>query len=189
MFELQTIEGLIAQHGLLLLTPLAVLEGPIVTVIAAYLARLDYFNLTAVCIVVILADLVGDLGFYALGRWAIKADGVPPRWLSRFGLSQARLQKMGSNFETRGGKILAFGKLTHSAGAAVLLAAGMARMRLRPFLFYNTLATIPKSLFFVAIGYAFGHFAAQVDDWIAVTSLVLLVLLLAGGMVWLKRSK
>lgn len=189
MFELQTIEALIAQHGLLLLTPLAVLEGPIVTVIAAYLARLDYFNLTAVCIVVILADLAGDLVFYALGRGVINADGGPPRWLTRFGLSHARLQTLVNHFDSRGGKILAFGKLTHSAGAAVLLAAGMARMRLWPFLFYNTLATIPKSLFFVAIGYAFGHFAAQVDGWIAATSLALLVLLLIGGVVWLKRGK
>lgn len=189
MFELQTIERLIEQHGLLLLTPLAVVEGPIVTVIAAYLARLNYFSLSAVCIVVILADLAGDLGFYSLGRWVIKSDGEPPRWLTRFGLSHARLQRMVNHFENRGGKILAFGKLTHSAGAAVLLAAGMARMRLRPFLFYNTLATIPKSLFFVAIGYAFGHFAAQVDGWIAWISLALLLLLFAGGAVWMKWGK
>ncbi|MCG8710217.1 VTT domain-containing protein [Brenneria sp. 4F2] len=189
MFELQTIEGLIEEHGLLLLTPLAVIEGPIVTVIAAYLAKLNYFNLTTVCVVVILADLVGDIGFYAMGRWVIKSDGEPPRWLTRFGLSHARLQRLVNNFEHRGGKILAFGKLTHSAGAAILLAAGMARMRIRPFLFYNTLATVPKSLFFVAIGYAFGHFAAQVDGWIAWGSLVLLVLLFVGGMAWLKWGK
>ncbi|MCZ4061420.1 VTT domain-containing protein [Pantoea sp. LMR881] len=128
----------------MLLTPLAVIEGPVVTVIAAYMARLDYFSLSAVCVMVILADLVGDIGFYALGRWVVKSGGTPPRWLARLGLNPARLQRIVDVFDSRGGRILTFGKLTHSAGAAILVAAGIARMQFSTFMFYNTLATIPK---------------------------------------------
>ncbi|MEE3650340.1 MULTISPECIES: DedA family protein [unclassified Brenneria] len=189
MLDLQTIEALIKAHGLILLTPLAVIEGPIVTVIAAYMARLDYFSLSAVCMVVILADLAGDTGFYALGRWAINSDGHPPKWLTRLGLSHARLEQMVDSFDHRGGRLLVFGKLTHSAGAVVLAAAGMARMHFGSFMLYNTVATIPKSLFFVAVGWLFGHAIEQVDHWLVYVSLALLILLVACGVLWLRQKK
>lgn len=189
MFELHTIEALIKSYGLILLFPLAVIEGPIVTVIAAYLARLNYFSLTAVCIVVIIADLVGDLMFYAIGNWLVRSREEPPRWLARLGLNKTRLKLLIDNFEHRGGRTIIIGKLTHSASVVVLIAAGMAHMRLVSYLFYNTLATIPKSLFFVAIGYSFGHFAAQIDGWIAAVSLLLLILLIMGLLLWRQTKK
>lgn len=189
MFELQTIEALIKSYGLILLMPLAVIEGPIVTVIAAYLARLGYFNLSAVCMMVIIADLIGDAGFYALGNRLVKTHREPPRWLTRLGLNRVRLKILIDNFATRGGRIVVIGKLTHTAGVAVLLAAGMARMPFWSFLFYNLLATIPKSLFFVAIGYSFGHLTEQVNGWIAIGSLCLFVLLATGLFLWIRRTK
>lgn len=54
----------------------------------------------------------------------------------------------------------------------------MARMSLWRFFWVNTLATIPKSLFFVALGYTLGSAYSQIDNWIARASLVLL-----GGLV------
>ena len=79
MFDLSMTEALIKAHGLLLLTPLAVIEGPIVTVIAAYLARLNYFSLLTVIVVVIMADLIGDICFYLLGRGMVKKGSAPPK--------------------------------------------------------------------------------------------------------------
>jgi membrane protein DedA with SNARE-associated domain len=57
---LDTAIHILQTDGLLLLFPLAVVEGPIVTVIAAYLASLGYLNIFAVFAVVVAADLVGD---------------------------------------------------------------------------------------------------------------------------------
>ncbi|WP_369790520.1 DedA family protein [Rouxiella sp. WC2420] len=189
MFDLQSIEELVREYGLLLLAPLAVIEGPIVTVIAAYAARLGYFSLPAVCIIVILADLIGDAGYYCLGRWAIQSNGEPPKWLSFLGLNKARLATVVASFDKHGGRLLVIGKLTHSAGAVVLVASGMARMRFSHFIFYNAVAQVPKSLFFVAIGWSFGHVIGQVDHWIAYLSVGMLLLLIAGGVVWIKTQK
>lgn len=188
MFSLDTLEGLIKAHGLLFLTPLAIIEGPIVTVIAAYFARLDYLTLSSVCAMVIIADVVGDIGFYALGRWVITADRQPPGWLSPLGITASGLQKMVGSFDHCGGRLLVFGKLTHSAGALVLTGAGMARMPLGVFIFYNTLATVPKSLFFLAIGWTFGHVISQVNGWLIVVSLAMFTVLVTAGVMWL-RSK
>ncbi|MFT4020654.1 MAG: VTT domain-containing protein [Acinetobacter sp.] len=188
LFDLSTTEALIKVHGLLILTPLAIIEGPIVTVIAAYLARIGYFSLMTVTVVVVVADLVGDVLFYMVGRRLLSTEKPPPKWIQRFGVTENRIQTMVQKFETEGGKLIVMGKLTHSAGAAVLLGAGIARMRFLPFMIYSTISTIPKSLLFIAIGYAFGDLADQVDGWIAIISIVLLVVIVLLGIRWLKKA-
>ncbi len=66
-----TLDGalhLLQAHGLWLLFPLATVEGPIVTVLAAYLARLGHLNLALIYVIVVAADLFGDGIVYWIGR-------------------------------------------------------------------------------------------------------------------------
>ncbi|WP_417718623.1 DedA family protein [Salipiger sp.] len=187
MFGLETVTALIAKQGLAILVPIAVIEGPIVTVIAAWLASQGLLDLWSVTLVVVLADLLGDMGLYALGRWGV--NRLPPKWRLKMGLNRARLTALASHFDSRGARTLVIGKLTHSAGAAVLVAAGLARMPLLRFLVVNLLATVPKSLFFVALGYAFGSAYSQIDNWIARVSLILLGGIVLAGIVYLLRRR
>ena len=94
-----------------------------------------------------------------------------------------------SSFERKAGRLLVLGKLTHSAGALVLTAAGMAHMPLVPFLFYNIIAAIPKTLFLLAIGWLFGDILAEVNNWLLYASFILLIV--AGGVIvnWLKSKQ
>ncbi|WP_372839498.1 DedA family protein [Phaeovulum sp.] len=173
---------LLKLHGLSLLAPLAVLEGPIVTVIAAYLASLAFFDVWLVYVVVVVADLVGDSIFYALGR---RGPGLlSPRWRNRFGVTDARLGALKGHFHNQGGRTLVVGKLTHSAGMVVLLAAGAARMPFWRFLGFNLIATLPKSLVFVIIGYTLGRAYTAIDGWIFRASFALLVLSLVAIAAW-----
>ncbi len=48
-------------------------------------------------------------------------NGEPPKWLSLLGLNKARLDSVVKSFDNHGGRLLVIGKLTHSAGALVLL--------------------------------------------------------------------
>ncbi|MCB1336141.1 MAG: VTT domain-containing protein [Maritimibacter sp.] len=187
MIGLETVAALLAKHGLAVVAPIAVLEGPIVTVIAAWLASKGVFPLWAVALVVILADLVGDLGLYALGRWG--RGHLPARFMRRLGLGEERLAALSGHFAHKGGRTLLFGKLTHSVGFAVLAAAGAARMKLGQFLWFNFLGTVPKSLFFVALGYSFGAAFSQIDNWIGRASLAMLAVIVAGGVSWFLYRK
>jgi len=110
---------------------------------------------------------------------------LPARWRARLGLRQGRLASLGGYFNAKGGRTLLFGKVTHSMGFGVLVAAGAGRMSFGRFVVFNILGTVPKSLFFVLLGALFGAAYAQIDGWIARASLVLLVLLFAGGVSWL----
>ncbi|MBD3803264.1 MAG: VTT domain-containing protein [Rhizobiaceae bacterium] len=187
MIGLETLTALMAKHGLAVIAPIAVLEGPIVTVIAAWLASQNLFSVWSVSVIVILADVVGDVGLYSLGRWGL--NRMPKRWRDKLGLNRARLVSAGRHFQNKGVKTLLFGKWTHSAGAPVLVAAGVARMNIWLFTLTNLIATIPKSLAFVALGYWLGSYYGKIDSWLTKGSIILLVLILFGGTIWLFRRK
>lgn len=178
---------LLQDHGLILLFPLAMAEGPIVTVLAAYLARLGHMNLAAVFVVVVVADLAGDVIFYLVGRFG--HGSLPQRWRNRLGLDEVRQAVLEQHFLDSGGRTLIIGKLTHSAGFLVLLAAGGARMPFGRFLLYNLIATVPKSLFFMVIGWTLGAAYASIDSWIARASLVILVIGALLGLFWIVRRR
>lgn len=186
MFSAEDVIALLHSHGLQLVAFLSVLEGPIVSVLAGYMAMQGFFGFGSLIPVLVAGDLLGDLLFYALGRYGFH---LLPDWLvRRLGLCEASLAKLRDQFDRRGGRILAVGKLTHAAGAAVLVSAGMARMAVLPFLFFNTLATIPKTVIFVVLGAFFGHAYQAISVWIGRGSLVLLTLLFGAGVfLWLKR--
>jgi len=182
MITLDGVIQLIQSHGLLLLAPLPVLEGPIVTVIAGYLASLGLLNTAGALVVVIVGDLVGDALLYLAGRKGMKR--IPQRWRHRLGLNSARVAALTDHFGARGGQTLVLGKLTHSAGAAILVAAGAARMPVGAFLWWNLVATLPKSAALLALGYGFGSAYEQIDTWIMRLSLLLLAVMVLGGLVW-----
>lgn len=171
---------LMQSHGLWLLAPIAVLEGPIITVIAGYLANIGAFNPVAAYIVVVVADLVGDVAFYFLGVTGMA--WLPVSWRRKLGLSDERLSGLVDHFRAAGGRTLIAGKLTHTLGALALIAAGVARMPFLSFLWYNFVATLPKSLFFLLLGYTLGVAYKNVNGYIFWFSLVPTVLLIFWGL-------
>ena len=162
-------------HGLWLVGPMAVIEGPIVTVIAAYLAKLGYMNIWAVYAVCVLGDLIGDAIYYWIGR--LGPALLPERWLTRLGMTQARKLSLEGHFATKGGWTILLGKWTHSAGLAVMLASGAARMNFSVYMAYNVVGTLPKTAVFTLIGWFIGSAYAAVDTWIWRISLGLMVTL------------
>lgn len=191
MISLATILQLVQTHGLLLLFVLAVAEGPIVSVIGAYLAKLGLMDVYAVFAVVVTADLIGDMLFYELGRNGSR--WLSTKWQHRLHLDDSRIDKLKEHFRDKGGRTLVIGKITHSAGMLVLAAAGAAHMNVAKFLGWNLVATIPKSAFFVVLGYSLGYAYKAIDGYLFKASMVLLALIVVAAVTWfthrwLKRS-
>lgn len=181
------IAALVASYGLVVLAPLAVLEGPIVTVIAAWLASQGLLGLPSVFVVVVAADLIGDGLLYGLGRGAL--GRVSPRWRKGLGLRPNRMAALVETFHSKGGRVLLAAKWTHAAGLPVLVAAGAARMPFWRFLQFNLLATVPKSLLFMIIGYTFGSAHAQIAGWISTGGLVLVGVTGFAALIWFNWRK
>lgn len=167
----------IAAHGLLLLFPLAVVEGPVVTVVAAWLAQQGLFDIRLVLVVAILGDLVGDTIYYLFGTHLEQL--MPDRLRARLGLIHDRIETLIGHFEDKGGRTLLFGKLTHVAGLPILVAAGAARMPYAAFLGYNLLGTLPKTAVLAALGWCFGSAWQRIDGGIFYASILATIVLTA----------
>ena len=171
MIDQSQLQSLIQVYGLWLLAPLAVLEGPIVTMLAGYLVKLGLLSAPATFVVCVLGDLIGDVAIYSMGRFGPKT--LPARWQLKLGLRKSRRVGLREHFDTMGGRTLLLGKLTHSAGAAVLFAAGTGKMPIAPFLLYNLIGTLPKTALFLTLGYFLGYAADQLSDYVLYVSLVI----------------
>ena len=102
---------------------------------------------------------------------------LPERWLTRLGMTQARKLSLEGHFATKGGWTILLGKWTHSAGLAVMLASGAARMNFSVYMAYNLVGTLPKTAAFTLIGWFIGSAYTAVDTWIWRISLGLVVAL------------
>ena len=144
----------LSHYRYLLLFPLVAIEGPIVTVIAGFLASLGQMEFIIALIIVITGDLAGDTIYYLLGKWG----GRPwmKRWGHYIGLNEHRIAKLETHFKKHPAKTLLLGKLAHGFGGPVLAAAGLADLPYLSFFLFNLAPTVPKSLLLFLLGFYFG---------------------------------
>ncbi len=177
-----TLIAVVGSYGAIILLPLSIIEGPIVTILAGYASRLGLFQIPVAFGIVVLGDLIGDALFYLMGRRGLRR--VPQNWLARLGLLPDRVASLSEHFAEKGGRTLILAKITHSAGAAVMVAAGLARMNFWMFMWYNVLGTLPKSAVLLALGYVLGEAATHLGPTITEGSMIVAALMFVGGAAW-----
>jgi membrane protein DedA with SNARE-associated domain len=175
--------ALLTRYEYFLVFPLAVVEGPIVTVLAGFLAATSVFEFSSAYVTVVVADLVGDCAYYAAGRWG--ARRFIGRWGRYIHLRDERMGLLTAHFERHSTKTLALGKLAQGVGPVVLVTAGVIRMPLGRFILVSLVLTVPKSLLFILIGYYFGHAYTRINSYVNSVGLftvlaVVLVLFMYG---------
>ncbi|MBS0559317.1 MAG: VTT domain-containing protein [Proteobacteria bacterium] len=171
------LEPIVAAYGAAALLPLAVIEGPVVSVAAGLLSAHGLLSWPLALSLLIAGDLVGDSVLYWIGRSGGARFGLLGRWIGhRLGADRGLAPDLQRRFARQGTRLLLIGKWTHAIGAAVLVGAGMVRMPFWRFALVNLLATIPKSTLLFALGYfAWRELPALRADW-AEASLALLAL-------------
>jgi membrane-associated protein len=149
-----TLSGFLIAHGSALILPLAVVEGPVVSVVTGFLTAQGFFTWYWALPVLMCGDLIGDVVYYAIGRAGITPLGCIGRLVGvRGGLTPAFQRDLAGNAT----KMLLIGKWTHTIGGLVLVGSGMLRLPLSRFILVNLLATVPKS----ALLFGFGYFAGD----------------------------
>lgn len=152
-FPLRHILNWLLIYKYAVLAPFMIVEGPIVTVLASFLAAQGYLNPYLVYAIAVGGDIIGDTIYYFIGYFGRR------RFLSRgsfLGINQERMEKLERFYENHAGKTFLFGKWTQSLGFAILIAAGLAEVPFGKYIILNTLGTVPKVLLFVIVGYFFG---------------------------------
>jgi membrane protein DedA with SNARE-associated domain len=166
---LQQIILLLTTYKYLFLFPVAVVEGPIITVIAGFLSSLGILNIFIAYALVVICDLIGDIMHYAFGYYG--GQRFVKRWGRFLGITLERVEQLEKHFEKHTGKTLIIGKLAQVLGAVVLVAAGIARVPFRKFIWYNFIATLPKSLVLLLIGYYSGESYVKISSYLDYTAI------------------
>lgn len=176
MIHTSLIFKLLFTYSYLILFPLIVIEGPVVTIIAGFLVSLGFMDFIPTYLTIVSGDLVGDMLYYSAGRWWLNKayKGV----VKFFGIDMKFVKKLETAIKKNKGPFLFFGKLSHALGGVILFAAGSAEIPVKDFMWFNFLATVPKSLILIAVGYYFGSTVSNFKKYLDFTVLGLFVLTL-----------
>lgn len=169
---------LLYQYSYFVLFPLVVIEGPIVTLIAGFLASIGFMSFPLTYVVIVTADLMGDILYYYAGR-------IFPNINFKLKNNKIFIDRLNKHR----GKILFFGKLSHAIGGPILFMAGNLRIPLVEFIWYNFLATLPKSLILLVIGFYFGITIIGSKKYFELTILGLFVLSIVLILIYTLTSK
>lgn len=143
-------------HGYIFIFLAMCIEGPTVTAAAAFGAALGHFNIFIIFGLSLLGDLFPDFVYYNIGRFGRKRT---IRWCIRyFKISEARLEKIETLVKHHDLKTLFVLKFTPFIAIPGLIAVGLTHMKVSRFLFTCFVATLPRTIIVVLLGYYLGAF-------------------------------
>lgn len=148
-------------YGLIFLA--VVVEGPLVTMAVGLLLTQKFLNPFIAYTIILTAELLSDTLYYSLGRWGKKK--VAARFLKQGKQSPERPDRLKKIFAKHPGKTLFIGKMTHLAGVPTLISAGMAQVPFWLFMFFETLATVPKSFILLLVGFYIGQSITTINTY------------------------
>ena len=180
-------EHLLLSYSYIAFLLLSVIEGPIVTVVGAFLASQGYLNIYGVYLLAVVGDTLGDSVHFFLGRYG--GDPIVRRFGVRFGVTEEALQAVRvTYFASRQSlwKIITLAKLAQVPCSAVLITCGLLRISLREFTLVTVVNNCVKVLVFTLIGFYFGqHYKVIVKYvtyvWILLIPVFLVMVFLIVG--------
>lgn len=161
---LQLVIEWIKSYGYMVLLPLSTIEGPTATVIAGFLAHQGYLQPMLVFLTVVTGDIIGDTLFYLFGRFG--GRNFIEKYGHYFKIGKSEIEHVDEHFKKHLRKTLVLGKITHVFGFATLIAGGFFKIPFVEYITWNILPTLPKSFFFLTIGYFFGQAYDQIHLYI-----------------------
>jgi len=177
---MEHLTSLISAYSVIILLPIMIVEGPIVTVMAAFLASLGVISVVEVYFLAVLGNMIGDVGYYTFGRFLGKR-GVEQR--SHFmGLHKGDIDIIEERYRSHLFATIAVAKITEAPVMPVLVTAGVLKANVKKFLLTALSIELPKVLVLVSLGYFFGEYYQTIGvylrDFVAVSAITCFVLLL-----------
>ncbi len=167
------LSDVILAHGAGLILPLAVIEGPVIAVVAGILTTRGVIAWPTALALLVLGDVTGDVLWYTAGRYL----RAPLSYLAQhFAVPPARTAQLERQLRADETRMLLIGKWTHAIGFLVLLAAGTLRLNLVKFVAVSLLASLPKCALLLAVGLFAAHMLPELRDHAALATVVLLAL-------------
>lgn len=146
--------NLILQYKYFIIFPLSFVEGPTTTITAGFLASLHYLNPIYVFLVVLAADLAGDLVSYSIGR---KGESFIDQKGKYFGVTKAKIQRVKKFMKKNDIQTIFFGKFVPGFSIPTLVSMGLSKVKLERYLIIVTSAGVIKAFLLIMVGFLFGN--------------------------------
>ena len=183
---MENIFYLLSQYKYLLLFPLAIVEGPILAVIAGFLCTGGFLNVFIVYPIIVLGDITGDSICYMFGRWGV------PAFLKRiaigFGLKPEKIEKVRAYFDSNPKRTIALSKITLGIGVAGIYLAGNARIPYHKFIRICLITSALQYVVYLGIGMLFGGAYKQISHYLDFFAAFTVVALLSVLLLYFVRS-
>lgn len=155
----------LGEYKYILIFPIIILEGPIITVICGFLVYLGQLNGPATYIMLVVGDIIGDVLHYLLGRY-FKNKKWFKRVASVFGYNDEKEKVLEEHFKTHPIKTVLFAKISHGIGGFIQTVAGIAKIDFWKFTIFSFLGTVPKALLLFCIGYYLGSSYLKINTYL-----------------------
>ena len=166
--------SLLFTYKYIILIPLSIIEGPIITVICGFLVTLKVFNPFLVYIIMVLGDIIGDAGIYFIGYSG-------KRFLKYFKVTEEKLEKAKKYFEGNHKKAIVLSKLVHGIGFTGLMAAGAVHVSYKKYFKTCAMISVIQTFVMLILGILFGHAYVLIGEYLnyyaAIVSIVALIFL------------
>lgn len=177
----------VLHHGYSLLFVLMLIEGPVVTAAGAFAAALNYFNIWIVFLLSILANLIPDAVYYAIGYWG-RAQ-VLEKYGHYIGITPDRIALVEKLGKEHSGKSLIAIKLIPFLATPGLIIIGASRMDIKKYALWCTIIALPSSLIYLILGFYFGAAYSTFDHYLHIGGYVIAAAIaIVIALVYLQRK-
>jgi membrane protein DedA with SNARE-associated domain len=147
-----------------LLFPLAVVEGPILAVLAGWLCTTGLLNPLICYPLIVAGDITGDTICYMLGRWggSVRYNGIR----KLLGLRPGKIERVHAYFDRHPVRTISLSKLMLGIGVAGILMAGNAKIPYLKFLGICVLTSAGQYIVYLGIGLFFGEAYTRINQYL-----------------------
>ncbi len=162
----------------------AFVPGASIVVIAGFLSSHGYLHIGDLIWFAAIGAILGDAASYYLGTKGTRFFREENRLLKASHLERAQRY-----FERHGSKSIFFGRFIGPIRPVVPFVAGLSRMNMRTFIFWNVVSGFAWAISHLLLGYFFGGAFKAIEAWSTRAGFFVLGLLLVTGAVWLAFKK
>jgi membrane-associated protein len=155
---------LLTQYRYFILFPLAIVEGPILAVIAGFLCVNGFLNLFIVYPIIVLGDIVGDSVVYTFGRWG--APGFIKKMGKGLAMNPKKINSVRAYFDSNPTKTISLSKVTLGIGVAGIYLAGNAKIPYERFIRICVVTSALQYIIYLGIGLLFGDAYKQISHYL-----------------------
>lgn len=177
----------VLHHGYSLLFLLMLIEGPVVTAAGAFAAALHYFDIWIILLLSVLANLIPDVIYYAIGYWG--RARVLEKYGHYVGITPERIALVEKLATEHSGKALLAIKIIPFLATPGLIVVGASRMDIKKYVWWCTIITLPTSIIYLVLGFYFGAAYSTFDHYLHIGGYVIAAaIIVVIAFVYLQRK-